>query len=475
MSSFDDGDHRGSFYRGPDELAKLRRPGRAERGRRSALPQVPRPAIAATIPRMDLTGKNILLGVTGGIAAYKSPTLARLLRQAGAEVQVVLTASAREFVTATTLQAVSGRPVRDDLWDEEAEAAMGHIELARWTDLVLIAPATAHCMASLAQGMAADLLATLCLATDAPVIIAPAMNQGMWRAPATRRNADRLRGDGHQLIGPAEGEQACGDVGPGRMVEPEELLKVVAESFSPPYLNGIRILITAGPTVEAIDPVRHITNKSSGKQGFAIAGTAQAAGAEVTLVSGPVNLSPPPGIEFVRVGSAREMYNAVHSHIANQHLFVGVAAVSDFRPAQTADEKIKKDSVEGRFELAFEENPDIIASVAALPNRPVVVGFAAETHKVLPHARDKRRRKGLDAIVVNDVSRQGIGFNADANAATLIWADGELTLPYQSKQSLARNLLRHLAEMFLVPRAGGGETPRVDELMPPDKNGSVSA
>ncbi len=402
---------------------------------------------------MNLAGKNILLGVTGGIAAFKAPTLVRLLRQAGAQVQVVLTASAREFVTATTLQAVSGRPVRDDLWDAQAEAAMGHIELARWADRVLVAPATAHFMATLAQGSAPGLLATLCLATQAPVMLAPAMNQGMWRTPATQRNAAMLRADGHQLIGPADGEQACGDNGPGRMVEPEALLNAVAASFAPPCLDGIRVLVTAGPTVEAIDPVRHLSNKSSGKQGYAVAAAALAAGAEVTLVSGPVHLPVPPGVEFIGVGSAQEMYNAVHARVAKQHLFIGVAAVADFRPARVRRKKIKKEAVGSRFELAFEENPDIIASVAALPNRPVVVGFAAETHRVLDHARDKRNRKGLDAIVVNDVSRQGIGFNADTNAATLIWADGELTLPYQSKASLAQNLMGQLAEIFFAPPA----------------------
>ena len=409
---------------------------------------------------MDLSGKNILLGVTGGIAAYKTPILVRLLRQAGAEVQVVLTRGAHEFVTPTTLQAVSGRPVRDDLWDEAAEAAMGHIELARWADLVVIAPATAHCMATLAQGFAPDLVSTLCLATDAPVVLAPAMNQAMWRSPPTQRNAEILQRDGHVLAGPAAGEQACGDTGPGRMVEPEELFEVITQSFAPPCLDGIHVLVTAGPTVEPIDPVRHITNRSSGKQGYAIASAAHAAGAEVSLISGPCNLPPPPGVDFISVTSAQDMYDAVHAHIATQHLFIGVAAVSDFRPAQTTGQKIKKESIGNRFELTFEENPDIIASVASLPERPVVIGFAAETHKVLDHARDKRHRKNLDAIVVNDVSRQGIGFNSDSNAATLIWADGELALPYQSKQSLAQSLVRHIAEIFADPLAGASRESR---------------
>ena len=404
---------------------------------------------------MNLSGKNILLGATGGIAAYKTPILVRLLRQAGAEVQVVLTRSAHEFVTPTTLQAVSGRAVRDDLWDEQAEAAMGHIELARWADRVVVAPATAHFMATLAQGLAPDLLSTLCLATDAPIILAPAMNQAMWRAPATQRNMEILKRDGCVLAGPAEGEQACGDTGPGRMVEPEELFEAIGQSFAAPCLDGIRTLVTAGPTVEAIDPVRHISNKSSGKQGYAIAAAAKAAGAKVTLVSGPCGLAPPPGVETVYITSAQEMLEAVQARIDKQQLFIGVAAVSDFRPAQTTDKKIKKESAGKRLMMAFERNPDIIAAVAALPERPVVIGFAAETHKVLDHARDKRRRKNLDAIVVNDVSRQGIGFNTESNAATLIWDDGELALPYQSKRSLAESLVRNIAEIFAAPLAGG--------------------
>ncbi len=409
---------------------------------------------------MDVSGKNILLGVTGGIAAYKTPILVRLLRQSGADVQVVLTRGAHEFVTPTTLQAVSARPVRDDLWDKEAEAAMGHIELARWADLVVVAPATAHFMATLAQGLAPDLLSTLCLATDAPIVLAPAMNQAMWRAPATQRNADILGRDGRLLVGPAAGEQACGDTGPGRMVEPEDLYEVIRQSFAARCLDGIRVLVTAGPTEEAIDPVRHITNRSSGKQGYAMAAAAAAAGAEVTLVSGPCILAPPPGVDVIGVTSAQDMFDAVHARIAEQALFIGVAAVADFRPARATGQKIKKESVGARFEMAFRENPDIIASVASLPERPVVIGFAAETHKVLDHARDKRLRKNLDAIVVNDVSRQGIGFNSDSNAATLIWADGELALPYQGKQSLAQSLVRHIAEIFAAPLAGSSRESR---------------
>jgi len=397
---------------------------------------------------MELSGKRILLGVSGGIAAYKVPLLVRRLSQAGAEVQVVLTCAAREFVTATTLQAVSGRPVRETLWDAGAEAAMSHIELARWADRVLIAPATAHCMATLAHGLAPDLLSTLCLATDAPIILAPAMNQAMWRSAAMVRNAQILQGDGYLLIGPEQGEQACGDTGPGRMSEPEALVQAVVESFAAQYLAGVPVLVTAGPTHEAIDPVRYISNRSSGKQGYAIAAAAAAAGAEVTLVSGPCNIAPPASVAIVQVASAQDMFDAVHDRIAKQRLFIGVAAVADFRPTHVTGQKIKKQAVGGDFALSLKENPDIIGSVAALPQRPVVIGFAAETHNALEYARNKRRRKRLDAIVVNDVSRQGIGFNSDSNAATLIWADGELALPYQSKQSLSNSLIKHVAQLF---------------------------
>ena len=416
---------------------------------------------------MTLAGKHILLGVTGGIAAYKSAILVRHLCNEGAEVQVVLTQGAAQFVTPVTLQALSGRPVRDDLWDREAEAAMGHIELARWADLILVAPATAHFMAQLAQGAAPDLLTTLCLASDAPVLLAPAMNQAMWRDAATQRNAATLAADGKRLIGPDKGEQACGDVGPGRMAEPEALLEAVQAAFLSQggrgnrSLAGINVLVTAGPTREALDPVRFLSNHSSGKQGYAIAKAAADAGARVTLVSGPCGLPAPANVERIEVTSALDMHEAVLARAAEQALVVGVAAVADYRPAVQAAQKIKKDrlAVDGGGDeppfVPLVENPDIIASVAALPNAPVVVGFAAETENALDNARHKRRRKGLDAIVVNDVSDPKIGFNSDHNAATLIWADGEVELAYQGKEALAASLIQHLADLFF-PSSGEG-------------------
>ncbi|MYG11344.1 MAG: bifunctional phosphopantothenoylcysteine decarboxylase/phosphopantothenate--cysteine ligase CoaBC, partial [Gammaproteobacteria bacterium] len=372
---------------------------------------------------MSLAGKHILLGVTGGIAAYKAAILVRHLCNEGAEVQVVLTQGAAQFVTPVTLQALSGRPVRDDLWDQEAEAAMGHIELARWADLILVAPATAHFMANLAQGAAPDLLTTLCLASDAPVLLAPAMNQAMWRDAATQRNAATLAADGKRLIGPDDGEQACGDVGPGRMAEPEALLDAVRAAFPSTRLADLNVLVTAGPTREALDPVRFLSNHSSGKQGYAIAKAAADAGAQVTLVSGPCGLLAPANVECIEVTSALEMHEAVQARAADQALVIGVAAVADYRPAAEAPQKIKKErstqNDAGPPSVALVENPDIIASVAALPDAPVVVGFAAETENALDNARLKRRRKGLDAIVVNDVSDPKIGFNSDHNAATL--------------------------------------------------------
>ncbi len=402
---------------------------------------------------MTLKGKHILLGVTGGIAAYKSPILVRHLRQAGAEVQAVLTESAAEFVTPVTLQAVSGHPVRDSLWDQQAEAAMGHIELARWADAIVIAPATAHCIATLAQGLAGDLLSTLCLATRAPIVLAPAMNQAMWEHPATRRNLDRLRADGAQIIGPATGEQACGEHGPGRMVEPEAMLPVLTALLAPPQLAGLKVLITAGPTREPLDPVRYLTNRSSGKQGYALAAAAHNAGADVTLISGPCALAPPSGVTCIDVETAQEMREAVMTRAAEQALFIAVAAVADFRPQSQAAEKIKKQPGRIPESIALVENPDIVADVAALGRRPVVIGFAAETDAALQNAREKRQRKGLDGIVVNDVSNRDIGFNSDYNAATLIWSGGEVELPYQGKTELAANLIQRLAQIYF-PESG---------------------
>ncbi len=413
-----------------------------------------------------LTGRRILVGVSGGIAAYKTPELVRELRRAGAEVQVVMTRSAAQFVTATSLQAVSGNPVRDTLWDPAAEAQMGHIELARWADLILIAPATADRLARLAHGFADDLLGAICLASTAPIALAPAMNHVMWQAPATRRNLELLAADGVHLIGPEVGDQACGETGPGRMSEPADLARAVTELLAqglegtaraPVHsigqnqpLLGHHVVITAGPTREAIDPVRFISNHSSGKQGYALAAAALAAGARVTLISGPVAESVPVGVTLVAVESARDMHAAALTAAPGSDLFIAVAAVADYRPSTVAEQKIKKtDRKESGLSLELVENPDIVAAVAALPDAPVVVGFAAETHDALAHARGKLSRKGLDAIVVNDVSRQDIGFGTDENAATLIWADGEITLPKQSKADLSRAILDTLIELFM--------------------------
>ena len=399
---------------------------------------------------MTLAGKHILLGITGGIAAYKTPMLVRQLRQAKAEVQVVLSRSAHQFVTPHALAAVTGSPPRSDLFDLEAEAAMGHIELARWADLVLIAPATAHCIAQLAHGFAGDLLSTICLATRAPVILAPAMNVVMWEAAAVRANICRLQEHGRVILGPAIGEQACGEFGLGRMLEPDELVIALQGQFNEPDqpLQGLRFTITAGPTREAIDPVRFISNHSSGKQGYAIASVAASLGAQVTLIAGPTALAPPPGVTTMRVESAQEMLAAALQAATDCDVFIGVAAVADYRPATTRTQKIKRND-DGLDAIPLVQNPDIIASVASLASRPtLVVGFAAETNDALRYAREKRVRKCLDAIVVNDVSDSSIGFNSEMNAATLITADNEHFFPAQAKSALAEALVFEFAEMI---------------------------
>ncbi len=393
---------------------------------------------------MPLGGKHILLGITGGIAAYKTPALVRQLTSHGAEVQVVMTHGAAHFVTATTLQAVSGRPVRNDLWDAAAEAAMGHIELARWADCILIAPATAHTLARLAHGMADDLLTAMTLAATCPVMVAPAMNHMMWKHSATQRNVERLRGDGVHVVGPGDGPQACGEFGPGRMLEPETLCAEAARLFAPKPLSGKRVLITAGPTREPIDPVRYISNHSSGKQGFAVAEAARDAGAEVTLISGPVSLPTPAGTTRVDVTTAQQMHDAVTRHLDACDIFIGVAAVADFRPNESAAQKIKKNAEAG-LSLDLVQNPDIIAAVARSNVRPIVVGFAAETQDALANARTKLVRKALDMIVVNDVSDQRIGFNSDDNAVTIITIDGEERIDIGSKTEIARAIIDRVA------------------------------
>ena len=399
---------------------------------------------------------NIVLGITGGIAAYKTPDLVRRLRARGAEVQIVMTASAEEFVTGTALQAVSGRPIRSNLWDKEAEAAMSHIELARWADVVLVAPATAEVMARIVSGAAPDLLTTICLATEAPIALAPAMNRVMWSNPATQANRKVLEERGIHIVGPGIGSQACGETGAGRMLEPDAIAATVFNltgGKGEGLLEGRKFVITAGPTREAIDPVRYITNRSSGKMGYALANAAVAQGANVTLISGPVSLAPPPGMTVVNVESAEEMYAATHDAIGDADIFVAAAAVADYRPQEVVTQKIKKNDAEMRIELV--RCPDILASVAALDPAPFTVGFAAETEKVIDYALGKLQKKDLDMIVANRVGRD-CGFDRDDNTATVLWKGGEQSFPTCSKIDLARNLIELTAQRFYAVR--GSET-----------------
>ena len=391
---------------------------------------------------------NIVLGITGGIAAYKAPDLVRRLRERNAEVQIVMTASAEEFVTATALQAVSGRPVRSNLWDKEAEAAMSHIELARWADVVLIAPATAEVMARIVSGAAPDLLTTICLATEAPIALAPAMNHVMWNNPATQANRDLLEQRGIHILGPDSGSQACGETGAGRMLDPDVIAATVcglSVGKGDGSLQGHTIVVTAGPTREPIDPVRYITNRSSGKMGYAIARAAAAQGARVVLISGPVNLSPPPGMQVVQVNTAEEMFNATHEYVASADIFIAAAAVADYRPAETKAQKIKKNSETLSLELV--RCPDILASVAALDDPPFTVGFAAETENIEDHARAKLEGKNLDMIVANKVGDDH-GFDKDDNAATVLWKSGKKEFPRAAKVELARELVDLVAQHF---------------------------
>jgi phosphopantothenoylcysteine decarboxylase/phosphopantothenate--cysteine ligase len=387
---------------------------------------------------------RILLGVTGGIAAYKSADLVRRLVERGAEVQVVMTAGAQRFVTPLTFQALSGRPVRSDLWDESAEAAMGHIELARWASHVLVAPASADFIARLAHGLANDLLTTLCLATAAPLAVAPAMNRLMWANPATQANVATLRGRGVEILGPGVGEQACGESGPGRMLEPAELVAALwPATQGPGALAGRRVLITAGPTRERIDPVRFITNRSSGKMGFAVAEAARAAGAEVVLVSGPVSLATPAGVQRVDVESAEQMMEAVSARLPGTDVFIAAAAVSDYRPVQAAAEKIKKTS--DSMMLALSRTTDILATVAGGTPRPFVVGFAAETQNVERNALAKLEGKRLDMIAANQVG-DGLAFDCEDNALTVYWPGGRRELARAPKRRLADELVAVIAE-----------------------------
>ena len=408
--------------------------------------------------------KRILLGIGGGVAAYKAIELVRILRGRGAEITPVLTANGRRFVTPVALQAVAGRRPRLDLFDAEAEAAMGHIELARWADAVVVAPATANLIARLANGLADDLLTTLCLATTAPLFLAPAMNVRMWQHPATQRNVAGLAADGATILGPADGEQACGETGPGRMIEPAAIAEAVLPQLAASdRLAGVRVLVTAGPTREFLDPVRFISNRSSGRQGFALAQAAQCAGAEVTLVAGPVQLPTPAGVARIDVVSAQEMQQAVAERAAGADMVIAVAAVADYRPSRYHPQKIKKGDgaaangqaetgAEAEISLALRQNEDIVASVARAKPRPYVVCFAAETENALAHARAKRIRKGLDAIVVNDVADGAIGFDSADNAVTLIHAGGETALPKTSKAAVAEALIAELATLYAAAR-----------------------
>ena len=390
--------------------------------------------------------KRILLGVCGGIAAYKAAELTRLLRKAEAEVRVVMTRAATQFVTPLTFQALSGNRVSTELLDPEAEAAMGHIALARWADLIIIAPASANMLAKLAHGEANDLLSTLCLATRAPLAVAPAMNQAMWEHPATQANMACLRERGVYLVGPASGAQACGEIGPGRMVEPTLVLQALNDIFAAGALSEKRVVVTAGPTWEALDPVRGISNRSSGKMGFALAAAARDAGAKVTLIAGPVSLAPPSEIEYLAVRSADDMLKAALAHGSSTDIFIGAAAVADYRPVETLAHKMKKQAERLRLELV--RNPDIVAAVAELQPRPFMVGFAAETESLVAHARAKLLAKRLDLVIANDVSRADIGMESDDNEVIVVDRHEALPLPRAPKAQLARQLIALIAERY---------------------------
>ena len=397
---------------------------------------------------MGLSGKKIVLGISGGIAAYKAPELVRRLRDRGAEVRVAMTEGAKAFITPLSLQAVSGYPVSDSLLDPAAEAAMGHIELGKWADLVILAPATADLIARVAAGMANDLVSTICLATPSTVAVVPAMNQQMYRAMATQHNLQTLAGRGLVIWGPDSGSQACGDVGPGRMLDPLIIVDMAENFFAPVKdLQHLQIMITAGPTREPLDPVRYITNHSSGKMGFAIAAAAAQRGANVTLVAGPVSLSTPPWVNRIDVTTALEMEAAVMAHAQQQQIFIGCAAVADYRAEAIASQKIKKQGDE--LVIKMVKNPDIVAGVAALKNqRPYVVGFAAETNNVEEYARKKRVSKNLDLICANDVSDSNQGFNSDNNALHLFWQEGDLRLPLTNKALLGQHLLNEIVTRY---------------------------
>jgi phosphopantothenoylcysteine decarboxylase/phosphopantothenate--cysteine ligase len=397
---------------------------------------------------------RIILGISGGIAAYKSPDLVRRLRERGAEVQVVMTESGSKMVSPAVFQAVSGRAVRSDLWDEQAEDAMGHIELARWADLVVIAPATANIMSQLATGTATGLLTTLCLASEAELVLAPAMNQAMWKNPATQDNFETLRTRGVRFIGPDSGSQACGEVGPGRMTEPDAIAADLFDSAlgGSPRLNGKKVLVSAGPTREPIDPVRYVSNRSSGKMGFAVAQAAVRAGASVTLVAGPVSLPTPAGVERVNVETAEQMRDAVLERAVGADIYVGAAAISDYRPNAVAPEKIKKKSPTLQIDMV--KSRDVLAEVAAMQPGPFTVGFAAETQKLEEHARAKLVGKNLDMIIGNLVG-DNLCFDQDENSVLMLWADGSEELERMPKTQIAAGIIDTVASRYL----GGANAP----------------
>ncbi len=397
-------------------------------------------------PQLTLTNKNVLLGISAGIAAYKTPDLVRKLTELGASVQVVMSKNSEQFVTPLSLQAVSGNPVHNHAMTAESESGMGHIDLARWADVVLIAPATANIIARLCQGNADELLTTICVATQAPVAIAPAMNQQMWKNQATMENIALLENRKVVILGPDAGDQACGEVGMGRMLEPVDLAQSVANMFATRSLTGKTVMITAGPTWEAIDPVRGITNHSSGLMGYALAQAAVEAGADVTLVSGPTHLDKPDKVKCINVVSAKDMHSAVMSEIESQDIFIGVAAVADYRPTDIVDQKIKKDHDTLTIEMV--KNPDILAEVAALKNPPFTVGFAAETNDIEKYARTKLKKKKLKLIAANHVGGDETGFGTLDNAITLISEKESIELPKQNKYSLARCLIAEIAKQF---------------------------
>ena len=399
---------------------------------------------------LPLEGKKILLGVCGGIAAYKSAELTRRLMDQGAQVRIVMTASAKQFITPLTMQAVSGHVVYDDLLDPQAEAGMGHIELAKWADLILIAPATANAIARLRAGMADELLTTLCLATPSPIAVAPAMNQQMYHSPATQENLAVLKDRGILIWGPAQGIQACGDIGPGRLLEVPDLVKLSCDFFTPndQSLAGINIVITAGPTQEAIDPVRYISNHSSGKMGFSLANAALSMGANVTVIAGPVNLTLPTTIKRLNVKSAREMHQAALDSLPTTDIFIACAAVADYRAEEVHSEKMKKKADTDSITLTLVKNPDIIADVANASHRPFCVGFAAETNDVEAYALGKLQRKNLDLIAANDVSVSDQGFNSENNALTVFAKDKRFDIGLNNKKEVAIQLLKIISQQY---------------------------